>query len=155
MTEVCTNGHTRTEQNTSFVKCGRGDKRKRVCLDCRNEARRSGRPAAHELQAKRTTELHEDIEDLLKFGATYEEIIQRSGYSNWDRMRKSLKSRDRDDLIEKLNQRRGELPNRTLVPRGKPAKKRQGNITPRYDWAHKLPEGLEFDWSGYSLQTPA
>lgn len=152
--ELCINGHTRTEANTRWYKRGRGDQLKRVCLDCK-KLRNTGKPAAHELQIQRTTELHEDIEDLLKFGATFEEIIQRSGYSSWERMRKSLKSRDRDDLIRKLKLRRGEVKNQAIPARGKPGKKKQGNIRPSFDWAHDLPEGLEFDWSGYSLQTPA
>lgn len=154
MTEVCINGHTRTEQNTSLVKCGRGDKRKRVCLDCR-KLRNSGKPAAHELQAQRTTELHEDIEDLLKFGASFQEIIQRSGYSSWERMRRSLKSRGRDDLIEKLKSRSTAAHNEPLIPRGIGEKKRKGKNVMPHGKAHKLPRGLEFDWSGYSLQTPA
>jgi hypothetical protein len=102
VSEVCANNHVRTEQNTSLVKCGRGEKRKRVCLDCRNEARRSGKPAAHELQKQRTDNLHEDIEDLLRFGATFEEILNRGGFSTWKSMKSSLKRRERFDLIEKL-----------------------------------------------------
>lgn len=114
MTEVCINGHTRTEQNTSFVKCGRGEKRKRVCLDCRSEARRNGKPAAHEIQAQRTTELHEDVEDLLKFGATLEEIIRRGGFSSLKRLKTSLRRRERFDLLEKVEAKQEVAPNADL-----------------------------------------
>jgi hypothetical protein len=46
--------------------------------------------------------LHEDLEDLLNYGATYNEILQRGGYSTWDSMYRSLKRRGRTDLIERL-----------------------------------------------------
>jgi hypothetical protein len=109
MTEVCSNGHVRTEENTRWYRFGRGDKLKRRCDDCRKAKSNYGGAPAHEQQARRTTELHEDIEDLLKFGATFEEIVQRSGFSNWDRMRRSLKSRDRDDLIRQMQTKRGDV----------------------------------------------
>jgi hypothetical protein len=107
------------------------------------------------MRKQRTTELHEDIEDLLKFGATFEEIVQRGGYATYKLMKASLRKRDRHDLIEKLEQRRGEIPNRTTRPRGIPPTKKAGQHRARHEWAHELPKGLEFDWSGYSLQTPA
>jgi hypothetical protein len=46
--------------------------------------------------------LHEDIEDLLNLGATYNEIINRGGYADWNNMYKSLKRRGRTDLIERM-----------------------------------------------------
>jgi hypothetical protein len=46
--------------------------------------------------------LHEDIEDLLNLGATYNEILDRGGYSTWDSMHRSLKRRGRTDLIDRL-----------------------------------------------------
>jgi hypothetical protein len=53
-----------------------------------------------------TTYLHEDLEDLLSFGSTYSEILERGGFSDWRSMRRSLKSRDRWDLIEQLREKK-------------------------------------------------
>jgi hypothetical protein len=74
-------------------------------MDCRKRES-NGKPSARELQAKRTTELHEDIEDMIRFGATFEEIVQRSGYASWERMRTSLRKRGREDILEKLRLKR-------------------------------------------------
>lgn len=111
MPEVCINGHERTMENTSLVKRGRGEHRKRVCLDCRRESRRTGRPAAHELTAQRTTELHEDVEDLLQFGATLAELVERAGFSSLKRLKESLRRRDRDDLLAKIEERQDKAGN--------------------------------------------
>jgi len=54
------------------------------------------------MQRQATDFLHEDIEDLLKFGATFSEIIERVGYTDWNTMQKSLKRRGRTDLLEAL-----------------------------------------------------
>lgn len=103
MTEVCVNGHTRTEQNTRYHKDNQRNRTKRVCLDCKTAKReRNGKPTAVQLKAQRTTELHEDIEDLLKFGATFEEILKRGGFTTWRRMKESLLRRGRNDLLEQL-----------------------------------------------------
>lgn len=47
-------------------------------------------------------ERHEDIEDLIGFGATLAEVIHRSGYAGWAGVRTSLKNAGRDDLLAKL-----------------------------------------------------
>lgn len=116
MTEVCINGHTRTEENTRWHKRGRGEQRKRVCLDCRREKRTSPTtgPTASEVAAQRTTELHEDIEDLLRFGATFTEIIARGGFSSWASLRASLKRRGRDDLLDAMQRKIAASPNAKL-----------------------------------------
>jgi hypothetical protein len=106
--EVCPNGHIRTEENTRYHKYGNGDKVKRRCADCKKRVP-TGRPTVYERSAQRTTELHEDIEDLINYGATFEEIVQRSGYVSWERMRNSLTKRGRFDVLEKLRLKRGDV----------------------------------------------
>jgi hypothetical protein len=44
----------------------------------------------------------EDIDDLLRYGATFAEIMERSRYSSWDAMRRALKQAGREDIIERL-----------------------------------------------------
>jgi hypothetical protein len=129
ITGQCANGHERTEQNTSWVR-DNARKRTRIrCLDCKRERYTpNGNPAAHELQAQRTTDKHEDIEDLLRFGATFEEILQRSGFSNWKRMKESLGRRGRTDLIEQMNRRRGDV--RTMIDGATPGKGTNVKATP-------------------------
>lgn len=120
MTEVCINGHTRTEENTRWHKRGRGEQRKRVCLDCKRENRTdlTGTQRADDRQAQRTTELHENIEDLLRFGATYEEIIARCGFATEKSMRESLRLRNRFDLLEQLTGKQQTITNVALsVPK--------------------------------------
>lgn len=138
MPELCFNGHERTEKNTRWNKRGRGEQLKRICLDCRHDKRsRTGKPTAVELQVKRTTELHEDIEDMIRFGATFEEIVQRSGYSNWDKLRASLNRRGRTDLLEKLRTKRGDVYQTQLsgsVIPGKPANAAKFGSSERGHW---------------------
>jgi AraC-like DNA-binding protein len=56
-----------------------------------------------------TTYLHEDVEDLLNYGSTYHEIIERSGFSNWDAMHKSFKRRGRQDLIDAMREKKAKV----------------------------------------------
>lgn len=115
MTEVCINGHTRTEENTRWHKRGRGDQLKRVCLECKTAKReRNGKPAAHELTAQRTTELHEDIADLVRFGATFEEIISRGGFSSWKLLKESLRLRGQVELLEQVQAKQAIMSNADL-----------------------------------------
>ena len=100
MAEVCVNGHTRTEANTRWHKRGRGDQLKRVCLDCKSLRYQFIHPSAAEIQAQLTTDRHEDVEDLLRLGVDVEEVVQRSGYSTLKRLKTSLRRRERDDLLE-------------------------------------------------------
>ena len=51
---------------------------------------------------QRTDDAHEDLEDLLRFGATYSEIMERGPFASWDTLRKSLKRRGRDDLLDAM-----------------------------------------------------
>lgn len=48
----------------------------------------------------------EDIEDLLNFGATFEEIIERSAYNSWEYMRRALRCADRLDLLERMKEKK-------------------------------------------------
>jgi len=102
--EVCKNGHVRTEENTRWHRDG--SKVRKRCRDCKNAHNRATRggpgPSASEMRKQATDFLHEDIEDLLKFGATYHEIIERSGYCDWNTMMKSLKRRGRTDLLDAM-----------------------------------------------------
>jgi len=103
VTEVCPSGHTRTPENTAWRKHGRGEKLRRVCKDChRGWYTPTGIPAAHERQVQLTDDRHEDIEDLLRFGATLNEVVQRAGYSSLTRLKRSLKHRNRTDLLEQI-----------------------------------------------------
>lgn len=74
-------------------------------MDCKRR-KPNGRLSASGLMQQRTTELHEDIEDLIKFGATFHEIVERSGYNTWASMSKSLRARGRLDLLEKMRLKR-------------------------------------------------
>jgi len=138
LTELCFNGHVRTEENTRWNKRGRGEQLKRICLDCRREkANRNGKPDAAAQQVQRTTELHEDVEDMIKFGATFHEIVQRSGYSSWAQLRGSLRRRGRTDLLEKLRTKRGDVYQTQLsgsVIPGKPARASHFGSSERGHW---------------------
>lgn len=115
MTEVCRNGHVRTESNTSFVRDNARNRIRKRCLDCRHEKRTdvqnkgAGTNHANDLKKLATDYLHEDIEDLLRFGATFHEIIQRGGYSSWSTLSQSLRRRGRTDLLDKLKERRKQV----------------------------------------------
>lgn len=61
------------------------------------------------MKSMATTYLHEDIEDLLNFGATYHEILERGGFSSWNKLQVSLKSRGRTDLLDRLYERKKQL----------------------------------------------
>jgi hypothetical protein len=120
VTEVCKNGHVRTEANTSWVKeSGRAKPRIR-CLDCRREAY-AAKPRVD--PAQRLRERIEDIEDLLRFGATLNEIVERSAYKNWESMREALVKAGRDDLLELLKAKlvqTASVPRRVTVRRKAP-----------------------------------
>lgn len=106
-TEQCANGHTRTEQNTSWVKDSNRNRTKRVCLDCRRVGRAlKGTPSATDLSRQRTDDAHEDLEDLIRFGATYAEIMERGPFASWDSLTKSLKRRGRHDLLDAMRQKK-------------------------------------------------
>lgn len=145
MIETCKNGHVRTEENTSMVKDNsRGRVRKR-CLDCKRRAYQPtpGAPA-HERSIQLTDYGHEDIEDLIRFGATYPEIIARGPYASWDTLYRSLKRRERWDLIEALRaKKRLSGPNQLLVTRDAPSKTKQGRRRHRQGDVHELPTELE------------
>lgn len=79
---------------------------KRVCLDCRRGTRSKGTPSASDLMRQRTDNAHEDLEDLIRFGATYSEIMERGPFASWDSLTKSLKLRGRDDLLEAMRQKK-------------------------------------------------
>lgn len=76
-------------------------------MDCR---RRAYQPApgvpSHERSRQITDYAHEDVEDLLRFGATYKELITRTGYSSWDTLHRSLKRRGRQDLIDAIRDKK-------------------------------------------------
>lgn len=102
---TCKRGHVLDEKNTLLVNDSQRGIRKR-CKECLNAPRRTGRPTVYMKSGQLTTEHHEDIEDLLSFGATFKEIIERGPFSSWDAMHRSLKRRERFDLIEKLKEKR-------------------------------------------------
>jgi len=105
---VCAKGHVLTEENTGWHKDTARNRVRRRCLTCKAEyeaTRRGGykdSPSRAEMLRQATDFLHEDIEDLLNYGATFNEILDRGGYSTWDAMYRSLKRRERFDLIERL-----------------------------------------------------
>lgn len=112
MAEVCRNGHVRTESNTSFVRDNARNRVRKRCLDCK----RANKPEIYtgkgsgysaELRKQERADKHEDIEDLIRFGATFEEIVQRSRYANWLSLSRSLREAGRSDLLEKLRRKRG------------------------------------------------
>jgi hypothetical protein len=110
--DKCAKGHVLSEDNVGWHKdTGRNRVRKR-CMTCRRdwEAERRGgykdTPSRAEMLKQATDFLHEDIEDLLNYGATYSEIIERGGYANWGNLYKSLKRRGRTDLIDRLREQK-------------------------------------------------
>lgn len=102
MSEVCKNGHTRTEENTTLVQEKARNRVRKTCLDCR----RKGGPSTAELSGQRRRERIEDIEDLIRFGSTFEEIVERSYYANWERMSRVLREAGRQDLLDTLRMKR-------------------------------------------------
>jgi hypothetical protein len=48
----------------------------------------------------------EDIEDLVRLGGTFAEIVARSGYKNWETLSKALRASDRQDLLEAIRLKR-------------------------------------------------
>jgi hypothetical protein len=100
-----------TEENTTWVKRGDRPGLRRRCKPCRlvdDHKRRppTGEPTIIEMTRQATDYLHEDVEDLLNFGATFNEIIERGGYSTWGSMRRSLQRRGRTDLLERLKEKK-------------------------------------------------
>lgn len=105
--EFCKNGHVRTEENTSWVKAPeRKAGVRRRCRDCKRGKYLKGGLPAHKMSIQITADRHEDVEDLLEFGATYNEIMERSGFHDWSTMLRSLKSRNRQDLIDAIREKR-------------------------------------------------
>lgn len=101
--EFCPNGHERTEENTSWVKRSDRPGLRRRCKDCR---RKGGvQTVEHRI---------EDVEDLLSFGATLNEIVERSAYKNWESMQEALRKAGRIDLVETLKAKLADVAN---VPR--------------------------------------
>lgn len=101
---LCSNGHVLTEENTGWHKDTARNRVRKRCLTCKRSSLPTpkGTPSRAEMLKQATDFLHEDIEDLLNFGATYNEILDRGGYSTWDAMYRSLKRRGRIDLIDRL-----------------------------------------------------
>lgn len=104
--EVCNRGHEFTEENTLWHRDNGRDHLRRRCRECKNGPRRNGRPTVYVKSGQSTTEHHEDIEDLLSFGATFAEILDRGPFASWGTMRRSLQRRDRFDLIDRLNEKK-------------------------------------------------
>lgn len=95
----CKNGHLRTEENTAFHLNGAGTRRDRRCLDCRNKV-------SPQIAPKVTwTERIEDIEDLIRFGSSFSEIMERGSFNTWNNMRNALRIKGRHDLIEILKRK--------------------------------------------------
>jgi len=89
--------------------------------------------AAHlvERQARTMQERHEDVEDLLNFGASIAEVIERSGYKGWAGLRTSLQRAGRDDLLEKLKVK--------LVDAELPKQRRKREPRPKCEANHLCP----------------
>lgn len=106
--EVCNRGHELTDDNVALHKRGDRPGYRKRCLACKRDSYNSnGQPTVYIKGGRLTTDLHEDIEDLLRFGATYNEILERAGFSGrWDTMYRSLKRRGRWDLIEQLREKK-------------------------------------------------
>lgn len=145
MTEVCNRGHEQTDENISWHKRGDRPGYRKRCLPCKRESYNSnGQPTVYMKSGQLTTEHHEDIEDLLRFGATYKEILDRGPFASWDTMRRSLKRRGREDLIEKLVEKKGRVGiNTPLITRNEQDKKKQGRRQFRHGDVHELPKELE------------
>lgn len=107
MAEFCKNGHERTESNTSYTKITGRNSMRRWCLDCRNDT--------PPLTDTRTVdERMEDIEDLVRFGATFEEIMSRGGFNTWNNLRNACNRKGKTELLDKLKKRKGLSNNRPL-----------------------------------------
>lgn len=143
MAEVCKNGHEFTEENTLWHRDELRGRTRRRCKKCKNDFRRKDKPTVTEMSRMATTYLHEDLEDLLKFGATYEEILERGGFSDWGSMYRSLKRRERWDLIEKLREKKNRPDVNKARLRDAPNRKKQGRRRHRQGDVHDLPKEIE------------
>jgi hypothetical protein len=70
-------------------------------LDCR----KTPKPLT---DSRTVDERIEDIEDLLRFGATFQEVMERSGFNTWNNMRNALRRKGKDRLIDTLK-KKGEI----------------------------------------------
>lgn len=106
MTPLCSKGHELAGDNLVIH-----GKRKR-CKTCKREyerARRGGLKGTNpliEASQALTRNRIEDIEDLLSFGATFHEIVSRSGYTKAGDIYRVLRNAGKHDVLEKLKQRR-------------------------------------------------
>lgn len=102
----CINGHPQSKSNI-YVSWDSAKKNwKKQCKKCSKVV--NGRGSKYLMTIKKQDSEYriEDVEDLLDFGEKFTDIIFRAGYASWDSLHKSLKRRDRYDLIEKMNLRR-------------------------------------------------
>lgn len=107
MIDTCRNGHTRTTENTGLHYDSQRNRYRKRCLSCKRDSNpRKDGLSASQMTRQATDFLHEDIEDLIRLGATYAEIIARGGYADWNTLSKSLKRRGRDDLLDKMREKR-------------------------------------------------
>lgn len=145
MTETCNRGHELTEDNIAWHKRGDRPGYRKRCLACKRESYNSnGQPTVYMKSGRLTTERHEDIEDLIRFGATFEEIVERGGFSSWDTLRRSLKRRGREDILEKLYEKKNRLDiNRVSRTTAPPDRKKQGRRRYRQGDVHELEPAIE------------
>lgn len=142
--ELCNRGHELTEDNVALHKRGDRPGYRKRCLACKRESYNSnGQPTVYMKASRLTTERHEDVEDLIKFGATYEDILQRAGFASWDTLYRSLKRRDRWDLIEKLREKKSRPDVNKARLRDAPNRKKQGRRRHRQGNVHELPKEIE------------
>lgn len=119
MTELCNRGHELTVENiethtTTVVTAGEVTKSytRTYCLLCREimrvrrEGTGKGRTGRPRMSAAERNARFEDLEELLDFGERWEQVIERSAWDNWKNMRYALKKHGRDDLIERMDQRK-------------------------------------------------
>lgn len=106
MTRFCKQGHEQTPENQKRVV----DKVRGVRYRCKPCSLASqvlkGTPSILEQLAERRQHRVEDIEFLLDSGASYSEVVSRSGYSSASKVRSALKGMDRLDLLKRFNKRR-------------------------------------------------
>lgn len=102
--EVCRNGHTRSTTNTTYYTRpdGRVELRCKDCKRASSERYRKANPPKYGGKGQKIRNNIENVTELVEFGASFESIVERSGYANWTSLRKTLYRAGEHELRAKL-----------------------------------------------------
>lgn len=103
---LCARGHEQTADNTAVH-----GKRTR-CKACKREYARESRGGLKgtnptvDAQGEAFLNRLDDMYDLIRFGATYQEIVERSGYASEQVMGRALRKAGQRELLDTIRKRR-------------------------------------------------